>query len=626
MHRVPGLKTTSRWKRRGLIVLVVLALVAGAWFVGPRRRLSESTPEIKTAYRNARPGVRFVGDEACTRCHSEIAATYRQHSMGRSLTPIEDASAELRGAAGSKDLFDWQGFTYSLENRDGRTFHHETRRDSAGKVIGDVEGEVKYVLGSGTRALAFLIQREDYLFQSPVTWYSQKKRWDLAPSFEGREAKFDRQTSAGCLVCHANRFDHVEGTEGRYRKPIFQGHAVGCERCHGPGELHVKNPAASAGDPNIINPRDLSPSLREAVCQQCHLIGTTTIARLGRDLRDFRPGLPLHKFVTVFVKSSEGADKHSNADHVEQMYQSRCFRASDGALGCISCHNPHEMPAPERKIVYYRKRCLECHSQKGCSMPEPARRLENADDSCIACHMPRAATSDVPHLSTTLHHIPRDGKAGLAQAPARKDAPVDDTKLAPFHRDLMDTEDRDEAGRDLGIALRQRGEDGAGKAIPLLKAWLARHPDDTLAKESEGLALWGLGRKTQGLAAFDSVLKNDAYREPSLEAAALIASELGRRDESIALWKRAITVDPWRSSFHAELAYDYTRVQKWSQAAAAARQALKLNTANRTARQALILATLRLGSRQEARAEFEILLQFNPGDRESLTQWFAALR
>ena len=60
------------------------------------------------------------------------------------------------------------------------------RRDRAGKVIGQVEGEVRYVLGSGSHARAFLIERDEYLFQSPITWYAQENRLALAPSYENR--------------------------------------------------------------------------------------------------------------------------------------------------------------------------------------------------------------------------------------------------------------------------------------------------------------------------------------------------------------------------------------------------------------------------------------------------------
>ena len=51
-----------------------------------------------------------------------------------------------------------------------------------------------------------------------------------------------RQVFGQCLFCHVNRANQVEGPLNRYRRPVFDGHAIGCQRCHGPGELH-----ASAG-------------------------------------------------------------------------------------------------------------------------------------------------------------------------------------------------------------------------------------------------------------------------------------------------------------------------------------------------------------------------------------------
>jgi tetratricopeptide (TPR) repeat protein len=494
-----------------------------------------------------------------------------------------------------------------------------------------VEGEVRYVLGSGARAFAFLIERDGTLFESPATWFSQGRRWDLSPGFEAREGRFERQITPGCLVCHANRVEHVAGTEGRYRPPTFRGHAIGCERCHGPGELHVRRPVTRPGEgPNIVNPRDLAPALREAVCQQCHLMGVATIAPRGRSLAEYRPGLPLQEFQTVFVRAEPGEGEHPNADHVEQMHRSRCFVASKGAMSCLSCHNPHALPAAGEKTAFYRGRCLDCHARRGCALDEAARRAQNPDDSCIACHMPRASTTDITHVATTLHSIPRLGDAALARAnasanagrPARSDA-ID---LVPFHRDQMTPEQLRSTRRDLGVALRHRGGEGAARALELLRPALAEHPDDVLASESEGFALWGMGRDEEALSAFERTLRRAPEQESALEAAALLAGQLRRRDDAIAYWRRAIAVDPWRSSFHANLGYQLTRLQQWPEAAESARRALRINPASTTARSVLVLSTLRMGRAPEAQAEFETLLQFDPPDPDGLVQWFRSLR
>ena len=51
--------------------------------------------------------------------------------------------------------------------------------------------------------------------------------------------------------------------------------AIGCERCHGPGELHVKErkaklPIRGSLDDSIVNLRHLSRERQEDICAQCH--------------------------------------------------------------------------------------------------------------------------------------------------------------------------------------------------------------------------------------------------------------------------------------------------------------------------------------------------------------------
>ena len=70
-----------------------------------------------------------------------------------------------------------------------------------------------------------------------------------------------------------------------------------------------------------------------------------SIARIGTRSEDFRPGLEFYQFWSIFVPATAGTNKF--ASQAEQMHESRCYRASQGRLGCISCHDPHVLPAPE---------------------------------------------------------------------------------------------------------------------------------------------------------------------------------------------------------------------------------------------------------------------------------------
>ena len=192
-------------------------------------------------WKNTQPDVKYVGDAACARCHAEIADTFRRHPMGRS---GPNRGCPRCDRPDSTTTFEAGSTRYTVERRGGHVVHRETRLDNDGHVVAKVEGEVKYALGSGMRGISYLIEHDGRLFQSPISWYRQKNRWDLSPGYEQGNLHFDRPIEPDCLFCHTNRVEPIAHTLNRYEPPIFRGHAIGCERCHGPGELHHTAPGA----------------------------------------------------------------------------------------------------------------------------------------------------------------------------------------------------------------------------------------------------------------------------------------------------------------------------------------------------------------------------------------------
>ncbi len=588
-------------------------------------RAGRSLLDLHSPYQNTRQGVKYVGDLACVRCHTTIAETYRQHPMGRSLFPIAAAPRVGIERNGDKPLFEAQGFQYSIAERDGRVFHQETHRDASGRIIARNEAEIQFVLGSGRQGFSYLIERDGFLFQSPISWYTHKERWDLSPGYENVNAHFDRPIKSACLFCHANQVEPVAGALNRYERPIFRGHAIGCERCHGPGELHIGKPLIVAGkDMTIVNPADLEPSLRDAVCEQCHLNGRRRALRAGRQDADFRPGLPFYRFWTV-LEPAGGPVENRFVGQVEQTHESRCYQASQGRLGCISCHDPHRLPAIAEKTAYYRNRCLECHADRGCSLTKTARPGRSPNDDCIACHMPPLRNSDVVHAATTDHRIRRRG-GGQDQSllPADNSQPSQ-LLMVNFHRELMDDRERALAERDIGLILCRDGIAGAATALPLLEQALKAQPDDPPAQEARGFALWQLGRLQEALAAFQTVLAKEPDRESALTGAAQVAAQGGRRDDGITYWRRAIAKNPWRSDYHAELALLNFQSRDWRAATLASQNALRLNPADLEIRKLLVRCYLRLRDPEAARTEFATLLALDPADRNDLLEQFAPL-
>jgi Flp pilus assembly protein TadD len=560
--------------------------------------------------------------------------------MGRSLAPVGGAEDGPPIGAAAGLPFEAKGVRYTIERRDGRLFHKANRRNADGSTFAEVEAEVRYTLGSGARGIAYLIERNGFLFQSPIGWFAQQRRWDIAPGYgPNPRPNFDRAIQRECLFCHTNQVSSVPGTLNRYEQPIFRSHTIGCERCHGPGALHVDRGGGSVGpDLTIVNPARLVPALRESVCQQCHLQGWFRFPRAGRDSFDFRPGLPLHRFLAVFVRKESDPSRLELIGQVEQMESSRCFRASGGELGCISCHDPHRLPPPATKAEYYRRRCLECHKQRDCALSPAERQSRGPGEDCVACHMPRPALADVPHTLTTDHRILRFSATPGPKLARPRTGPGLPGEFVPqdYHWELMTVEEKREAARDQGVALELAAQElvaspqlarrAATQAVPLLEAAVRERPDDLRARESLGYALGMLDRIVDARRAYEEVLSIEPHSEQALPYLARTLAALGRPDLATAALREVISVNHWRSDYRLALARYCTQAKDWHGAVAACHDAIRLNPELFEARLLLIQSYLHSAAPKEADAEFRTLLQFCPSDREAWRQWYDKLK
>jgi hypothetical protein len=632
---------SSRVRVTLLLVAASALAVAGAWLLrGDKRKapgpISDDPRYYNTPFRNVRPEVQAVGSDKCAGCHVAIATSYAKHPMGRAFASLAATLEEVRYDAAAHNPFEKFGATFQVERRDSR-IKHTVRRSAAGKTLYEVAGEPKFVMGSGSHGRGYLVDFDGFLYQSPISWYSQKQVWDLAPGYNSLDMLFDRPIHVQCLYCHCNDARPVAHTINRFQIPLAREYAIGCERCHGPGELHVHEREADLAydgpaDTSIVNPAKLEPALRDAVCEQCHLQGEARILRRGRDVFDYRPGLPLHLFWSVYLRVPELRDPKA-VSQVEQMRSSKCYLATQGRLGCIGCHDPHALPSADEKTVFYRQRCQNCHGQpasKTCSAPLDARRQK--EDACHACHMPRLHVGDVAHTAMSDHRILR---VPQVEEPARKVRPraSSEIPLVYYYRHLVENDD-DEIRRDLGVALAHLAERGqrvphaterlALAALPLLDPAVEQTPSDLPTREARGYALWLQDRSAKALEDFEAILAIAPERERSLVPAAYITADLDRLDASVAYWQRIVALNPWNTNYYTDQARVLVRARHLLDAIKACRAALRVNPANLKARQLLIEALKRNGDEKGARSEFETLLAAAPLERaEELRRWYA---
>jgi len=261
-------------------------------------------PENLT-FRNTATGAAYVGSTACAACHRDIYDRYRKTDMGDSMC-LGSEPSQLDRVKEPVAVFHQQfNRHYEMFRRGDSLFQSEYELDQAGKEVFRNTYKILYVMGSAANGQNYIIRRGNYLFEAPLAFCAKAKKWDLSPGYETDDYGFRRPVRPGCIMCHSGGPEPVSGrNDGLSRDPPFRELAIGCENCHGPGDLHVRERAAGKVlrgdvDSSIVNPARLPGWLADNICMDCHERGDSRVLQPGKDYSDFRPGTPLSDTVVI---------------------------------------------------------------------------------------------------------------------------------------------------------------------------------------------------------------------------------------------------------------------------------------------------------------------------------------
>lgn len=373
----------------------------------PKEPIETST---ELTWRNHHDTVSYIGMDQCLACHGEIHHTFQHTGMGMS---FDRATHE-------KSYHDWtdkevihdeySNLSYFPYFRDSTLYVKEFRIEN-GDTVHSLVHVVDYIVGSGQHTNSHIWTHNGFTYQAPFTYYTQEERADLPPGFEdGANSRFSRIIGLECMSCHnAMPTGFQLGSENRFLE-IPRG--IDCERCHGPGELHVSEKLAGIivdtaleADRSIVNPRRLSPQLQMELCQRCHLQGNAVLKE-GKSFFDFKPGMELSEVMDVYLPRYDDSDNSFiMASHADRLKLSECYIAGNGEFNCISCHNPH-VSVRETNVLQFNATCTNCHggqNQTDCTAETSLRN--RVDDNCVSCHMPSSSSNDIPHVSVHDHWI-----------------------------------------------------------------------------------------------------------------------------------------------------------------------------------------------------------------------------
>jgi Cytochrome c3 len=324
------------------------------------------------------PSIReYVGPEACTKCHAEIAASQQNTPMFNAARhPSDLKHLQQRGPLSFSD----ETYDYLLSPGPNETKMSVKDKTSA------VSATVGWVFGADSQT--YVLKQNDVFLESRLSYYPGLGGLDVTPGHKAAAAgtiaqalgdPVDHEIIRRCFGCHSTastvsgNFDPEHATLG-----------VTCEACHGPGLQHVtaKETAPEQSAPGtMLNPARLSPVDSVDFCGACH--------RTPVDVALF---MPRHMGISVIRLQPY------------RLERSLCWGAGgDARITCMACHDPHKPLV--RVSTAYDAKCLQCHAA---SENPPSANLEPAckvaTKDCVTCHMPKFEIPNV-HATFTDHFI-----------------------------------------------------------------------------------------------------------------------------------------------------------------------------------------------------------------------------
>lgn len=369
----------------------------------------EKSPDIQAVspYLNHGDSAYYTGKESCRDCHYQNYLTFHQTGMGKSFGKANPKKSAAVIGPDSVIYDRYKNLWYQPYWDDSVLMVMEFRLKGRDTVHQRNE-KVHYIVGSGHHTNSHISVINGYAHQIPFTYYTQDQRFDFPPGFEGENnVRFSRYLSLECISCHNGLPSLVLGSQNKYTH-IPEG--IDCERCHGPGSIHVNRTKKSILvdtskmiDYTIVNPARLPKNLQNDICARCHLQGTMVLKN-GKSFYDYKPGMALTDIMDVFMPDySGGMPTLIMASHYERMTISKCYLSSNGDISCIQCHNPH-ISVEQTDPKVYNKVCSDCHSD-ALALHQAATRAMPDIENCVTCHMIKRGSRDIPHVKITDHKI-----------------------------------------------------------------------------------------------------------------------------------------------------------------------------------------------------------------------------
>jgi DmsE family decaheme c-type cytochrome len=248
--------------------------------------------------------------------------------------------------------------------------------------------------------------------------------------------------SQACTACHkeaAHAFSETMMGKIFLKNARDERERHGCETCHGPGSLYMKDMAAAMGkgikpgpghgpskDGLITFRKDSGESGKadNAVCLTCHEVGARAFWQASTHAERGLRCVDCHTIMRKLSPNFQLAvGREVNPFLVKQAETQVCLRCHlrkrmeinlpshmpirEGLMTCTDCHNSHGGPYPHQLIrATVNEVCYQCHAERRGPFlwPHPPVMI-----NCLNCHTPHGSVNrfllkvNVPRLCQQCH-------------------------------------------------------------------------------------------------------------------------------------------------------------------------------------------------------------------------------
>lgn len=372
----------------------------------------------------------YVTSSACAGCHEQENLAWRRshHAWALKAAGSDSVLGDFSDAE-----FSHHGIRTRFFRRDGKYFVETDGTD--GKLA---EFEVLYAVGVEPLQQYLVGLEKGRLQALDIAWDTKRKRWfHLYPTekLTSRDGLHwtgpYKNWNARCAVCHQTDFRKNYSPQTKSYQSTWSELTVGCEACHGPGEVHVSWASdqdkyttqrwKGVGDKGLIaefSEKDAEKEIQ--LCASCH-------SRRGA-LSDKSPlpdtSFPDHHRLALLRDGLYHAD--GQVDDEVYVYGSFLQSKMYGrGVRCSNCHEPHsgELVASGNAV------CSQCHSPAGnpdfvalkkTVYDDPSHHRHQAGGEgaqCVNCHMPAKTYMRVDPRRDHSFRVPRPDLSEKLQTP-----------------------------------------------------------------------------------------------------------------------------------------------------------------------------------------------------------------